>query len=236
MENLTFQLTDFEGPLDLLLHLISKNKMKIADIEIVSLIDQYLAIVNGPQGASLDATSEFIEMAARLVYMKSVFLLPRNEEQDELRDELTGMLVEYSACKRAAETLGTLAAGVFLAVRDPLEVELDQEYRIRHEAAELERAYGSMLGLAKRREKPKAAQFEPLVAAPFVSVASRVVYVLRGLSRGKVRYLSSLFQRSFGRSENVATFLAVLELLKAGRVTLGEDERLLLHAKREGRG
>ena len=236
MENLTFQLTDFEGPLDLLLHLISKNKMKIADIEIVSLIDQYLARVNGPQGASLDATSEFIEMAARLVYMKSVFLLPRSEEQDELRDELTGMLVEYSACKRAASALGDLAQGVFLAVRDPMEVELDQEYRIRHEAAELERAYGAMLGLAKRREKPKAAQFEPLVAAPFVSVASRVVYVLRGLVRGKVRYLSSLFQRSFGRSENVATFLAVLELLKAGRVTVDEDERLLLHAKREGRG
>ena len=92
MENLTFRLTEFEGPLDLLLYLISKNKMKIADIEIVSLIDQYLAIVNGPQGATLDEASEFIEMAARLIYMKSVFLLPRSDEQDQLRQELTGML------------------------------------------------------------------------------------------------------------------------------------------------
>ena len=60
MENLTFRLTDFEGPLDLLLYLISKDKKKIAEVEIVSLIDQYLEIVNGPQGASLESTSEFI--------------------------------------------------------------------------------------------------------------------------------------------------------------------------------
>ena len=92
MENLTFQLSEFEGPLDLLPYLLSKNKMKIQDIEIVSLIDQYLAVVNGPQGATLDDTSEFIEMAARLIYMKSVFLLPRSDEQDQLKEELTGMI------------------------------------------------------------------------------------------------------------------------------------------------
>ena len=236
MENLTFRLTDFEGPLDLLLYLISKNKMKIADIEIVSLIDQYLAVVSGPQGAPLDEASEFIEMAARLIYMKSVFLLPRSDEQDQLRQELTGMLVEYSACKQVAATLGRMAAGTYLAVRRPMEVELDATYRIRHDPAQLEQAYCSLLGGARRRERPTQERFEPLVAAPFVSVASKVVYVLRNLVKGRVTYLSSLFRRSASRSENVATFLAVLELLKAGRVTLDEDARLTLRKKRESRG
>ena len=155
MENLTFRLTDFEGPLDLLLYLISKDKKKIAEVEIVSLIDQYLEIVNGPQGASLESTSEFIEMAARLIYMKSVFLLPRSDEQDQLREELTGQLVEYAACKRMAQKLGEMAQGLFVAVRRPLEVEQDLTYRIRHDPAELERAYGNLMGGAKRRERPR---------------------------------------------------------------------------------
>lgn len=236
MENLTFQLSEFEGPLDLLLYLLSKNKMKIQDIEIVSLIDQYLAVVNGPQGATLDDTSEFIEMAARLIYMKSVFLLPRSDEQDQLKEELTGMLVEYSACKEVAARLGRQAAGLFVAVRSPAQVELDTTYRIRHDPAELERAYGALMGGARRREQPSPQTFEPLVAAPFVSVASRVVFVLRNLVRGKTHYLSALFRRSASRSENVATFLAVLELLKAGRMTVDDNARLTLRTKRESRG
>ncbi len=234
MENLTFRLTDFEGPLDLLLYLISKDKKKIAEVEIVSLIDQYLAIVNGPQGASLESTSEFIEMAARLIYMKSVFLLPRSDEQDQLREELTGQLVEYAACKRMAQRLGEMAQGLFLAVREPMEVEQDNTYRIRHEAAELERAYGNLMGSSKRREQPTQERFEPLVAAPFVSVASRVVYVLRNLVKGRVRYLPSLFRRSADRSENIGTFLAVLELLKAGRISLDDNAQLTLHTKHQG--
>ena len=236
MENLTFTLADFEGPLDLLLYLIGKNKMKIADIEIVSLIDQYLQLVNEAPDAGLDEASEFIEMAARLIYMKSVFLLPRSDEQDQLKEELTGMLVEYSACKEVAARLGRQAAGLFVAVRSPAQVELDTTYRIRHDPAELERAYGALMGGARRREQPSPQTFEPLVAAPFVSVASRVVFVLRNLVRGKTHYLSALFRRSASRSENVATFLAVLELLKAGRMTVDDNARLTLRTKRESRG
>ena len=117
-----------------------------------------------------------------------------------------------------------------------MEVELDATYRIRHDPAQLEQAYCSLLGGARRRERPTQERLEPLVAAPFVSVASKVVYVLRNLVKGRVKYLSSLFRRSASRSENVATFLAVLELLKAGRVTLDEDARLTLRKKRESRG
>ncbi len=90
------------------------------------------------------------------------------------------------------------------------------------------------MGGAKRRERPTQERFEPLVAAPFVSVASRVVYVLRNLVKGRVHYLSSLFRRSVDRSENIGTFLAVLELLKAGRISLDDNAQLTLHTKHQG--
>ena len=118
---MTFSLADFEGPLDLLLALISKNKMNIYDIRIMELIDQYLAVVQEGRDGGMEAASEFIEMAARLIYMKSVFLLPRTEEQERLKEELTGQLVEYSACKAVAARLGERARQVFLAVRAPME-------------------------------------------------------------------------------------------------------------------
>lgn len=76
-QTITFKLEDFEGPLDLLLYLVSKNKMNIYDIEIVALIDQYVSMVNGLPVYQMESASEFIEMAARLVQMKSYFLRPR---------------------------------------------------------------------------------------------------------------------------------------------------------------
>ena len=76
--SITFHIEDFEGPLDLLLHLVSQNKMNLYDIEIVSLIDQYVSIVNGLPVYQMESASEFIEMAARLVQMKSFFLLPQS--------------------------------------------------------------------------------------------------------------------------------------------------------------
>ena len=82
------------------------------------------------------------------------------------------------------------------------------------------------MGRIRRRAAPSAERFEPLVAAPFVSVASRVVHVLRGLVTGKVSRLRSLFSPGGSRSETVATFLAVLELVRAGRITIADDETL----------
>lgn len=81
-QTITFKLEDFEGPLDLLLYLVSKNKMNIYDIEIVALIDQYVSMVNGLPVYQMESASEFIEMAARLVQMKSYFLLPKSEEAE----------------------------------------------------------------------------------------------------------------------------------------------------------
>ena len=94
MEKLQFKLEKFEGPMDLLLHLISKHKLNIYDIEISSLLEQYLNYINDMKAADMEVTSEFLEMAARLVYMKTCSLLPEDkEEEEQLKRELTGQLL-----------------------------------------------------------------------------------------------------------------------------------------------
>lgn len=221
---MTFKLEEFEGPLDLLLALISKNKMNIYDINISALIEQYLTVMQETGAYQMEAASEFIEMAARLVQMKSYFLLPRSEEAERMREELTGMLVEYSLCKEVAARLREMANGVFFAVREPAEVEFDTAYSHRHEVYELEAAYNSLQGRSLRKRQPEAQRFDTIVQAPFVSVTSCILRVLRGLTTGKINRLRELFAGDMRRSATVATFLAVLELMRAGRLTIEDDE------------
>ena len=100
MDVLTFHIEDFDGPLDLLLHLVGKNKMNLYDINIMELIDQYTAAIASMQDR-MEVSSEFIDMAAHLVQMKSALLLPRSQEAERMKAELTGRLIEYSTCKRS---------------------------------------------------------------------------------------------------------------------------------------
>ena len=94
MEAISYKLSEFEGPLDLLLHLISKNKLNIYDIEISVLLAQYMEHIDKMKEKNMDVASEFLEMAARLVYIKTVSLLPKHEESEELKKELSGELIE----------------------------------------------------------------------------------------------------------------------------------------------
>jgi segregation and condensation protein A len=226
VEELTFRLENFEGPLDLLLALVSKHKMDLHNIPIMELIDQYTSVIGAVQEQKLDVASEFIEMAARLVEMKSYLLLPRSEEGERMKQELTGQLIEYDLCKRMAGVLAARGADVITAVRAPAEVEPDLTYTLRHDPQLLVDAWAALTGRAKRLAPPKPEQFDPLVTAPFVSVTSRVVYVLRGLTTGRVHRLQQLFSKNESRSGTVATFLAVLELVRNGRLQIGEDESL----------
>ena len=115
-EVLTFKIEDFEGPLDLLLYLVGKNKMNLYDINIMELIDQYTATIRNLQDNRMEVTSEFIDMAAHLVQMKSALLLPRSPEAERMKAELTGRLIEYSACKEVAAKLGSRARDLYTAV------------------------------------------------------------------------------------------------------------------------
>ena len=114
-QQLSFRVTDeYEGPLDLILALISKHKLNIWDIEISSLLEQYMDYIRRRQEQDLEVASEFLEMASRLVYIKTVSLLPRREEeQEKAKAELVGQLLEYQACKAAAALLGERAGTGF---------------------------------------------------------------------------------------------------------------------------
>lgn len=224
MEKLSYKLPSFEGPLDLLLYLIAKNKLNICDIQISELLDQYMEHINAMKEQDMDIASEFLEMAARLVYIKTVSLLPKHEEAEELQRELTGQLLEYQECRRVAQQMAEQFS-FDLLVREPEEIEFDQTYQRSHSPAELLAAYLSAAGRGRRFIPPPAEAFSGIVTHRIVSVASQIIHVLRKLWRtNEVKY-ESLFDEKRGKSDWVATFLAVLELVKGKRVRIeGESQ------------
>ena len=238
---LSFRVTDeYEGPLDLILALIAKHQLNIWDIEISSLLEQYMAYIHARQQQDLEVASEFLEMASRLVYIKTVSLLPRHEEeQEKAKAELVGQLLEYQACKAAAALLGDRGEDGFGTFPHPQEeIPVDTTYRLTHPAALLAKSYWEALGRGKRRLPPQPAVFTPLVAAPVVSVGSRIIHILRLLYQTATIRLSGLFSRSRSRSEAVATFMAVLELMKAKRIRLVQEDTTILflgRGEKEGR-
>ncbi len=218
MDAICYKIADFEGPLDLLLTLISKNKMNIYDINISELLRQYMEQIDLFKENNMDVASEFLEMAARLVYIKSAMLLPKYDDDVDPRAELAGELLEYQVCKDMAQKFSQMTEGFDRFVRTPMKIEADKSYQRSHESNELIIAYMNAVGRGMRKLPPPAEHFTPLVAKKIVSVSSRVVYVLRNLRQNaKVRF-SSLFEKAESRSELVATFLAVLELIKTRRV------------------
>ena len=105
MEKLTFKVNEYEGPLDLILALLSKHQIGIYDINISDLLEQYMAYIRALRENQMEVASEFLEMASRLVYIKTASLLPRYEKEEDPRAELVGQLLEYQSCKQAAALL-----------------------------------------------------------------------------------------------------------------------------------
>ena len=231
-EELTFHLEEFEGPLELLLALVSKHKMDLHNIPILELIDQYTRTVEAAQAVDPDISSSFIEMAAHLVEMKSYLLLPRSTEGERMKQELTGQLIEYDQCRRMAALLRAKGEQAPVFVRQPMEMEWDNTYTLHHAPQILADYWNALAGRTRLRREPTQQQFEPLVTAPMVSVTSRVVYILRSLISGAAARMGQLFSPRQSRSTNVATFLALLELVRGGRVTLGENGELTMQRTR----
>lgn len=237
MQKLSFNVNngEYEGPLDLILHLISKHQLDILDINISGLLAQYMSQIEQWQQENLEIASEFLEMASRLVYIKTVGLLPKHEaEEDKAKAELIGQLLEYQACKRAAAVLAEQNEGFAAFVRDPGEVEVDPTYTRVHPVQVLVQSYWNAIGKGKRKLPPQSEVFSPLVAKPFVSVSSRIIALLRRLYKRSSVSVNQLFIESRSRSEMVATFLAVLELMKAKRIRLEDDDCTAVFLGRDG--
>lgn len=235
---LSYKLEVFEGPLDLLLNLLSKNKISIYDIPLSELCEQYLEHIEAMKALDMDIASEFLEMAARLVYMKTVSLLPKHDEVEQLKEELAGELLEYEVCRKMAAQLGTMTEGFNYFVREQEEIEVDRRYQLVHGSGLLLDAYLSAVGRGQRRQPPSTTVFTKIVAKKVVAVSTKIVHVMRRLWSGRKTKLIHIFREAEDRSELVATFLAVLELCKSNRVKIegdGEEMSVTLNKERKVR-
>jgi segregation and condensation protein A len=240
MEKLQFKLDTFEGPLDLLLHLISKNKVNICDIPIALILRQYMEYIEDMQEHDMDVASEFMTMASELVYIKSRMLLPKYEETQEgdPREELVRSLLEYQRYKAVAGVLAQLqAVGAQTFTKPALEIEQDREYRYSHDLFLLYEAFLRIYKQRKRKMPPPIDSFKGIVSSEPVPVSARVVFILRKLAAARRTNYFELFYSSRSRSEIVGTFLGLLNLLKAGRVIIqyeGEDELYVMLRREKG--
>ena len=221
------QLEIFEGPLDLLLHLIKKNEVSITDIPIAAITEQYLATLEVMQSLNLDLAGEFLVMAATLIHIKSRMLLPAGdgttEEDDDdgedPREELVRRLLEYQRFKDAAEQLGQreiLARDVFIRSGTPVE---DVPVPNLREVSVFE-----LLNALKRvlERLPKENVHE--ITLDKITVREKMTFLLDTLrARSKVLF-DALFAEVKTRMEVVVTFLAMLELVKARAIRIFQDE------------
>ena len=132
------------------------------------------------------------------------------------------------ADSKVAAQLGSRARDLYTVAREPMPLVGAAEYTRRHDPKWLVQAWFNLMGRSTRKKKPTQEKFEPLVTAPFVSVASRVSHMLRGLLKGSLQKMGQLFSHEESRSTNVATFLALLELIRAGRVKVDDSGTLQL--------
>lgn len=223
MEKIQYKLDVFEGPMDLLLHLINKHKLNINDIPIFQLVEQYIEYVRMMEESDMEIASEFLEMAARLVYIKSVSLLPVHEEAQELKKELTGELIEYRDCKIMAGKIAEQTDGFNHFYRETMEIEKSAKYERLHERDELIRFYLSAVGRGNRKLPPPIESFTAIVTKKIISVSSRISGIFSKLKSGRKQSFREFFTDAKSRSEMVATFLAMLELIKANKIKVGDE-------------
>ena len=231
MTELNFKLEVFEGPLDVLLMLIQKHKLNIYDIEISILLEQFLGYLERMTEADIEVTADFLDMAARLILIKSAALLPK-EEAEKLKKELEGQLIELALAKAMAAKLKERWQGDTVYVRKPAEIDIDSTYRRTHEPEELLLAYGALSERARRSKLYDRPPSEPVVEQKYVTVFTGVVMILKSLLRSEVVKIDDLC-RHRSRSQTVALFLAILDLSKEGRIYISDDGESITLARKK---
>lgn len=238
MDKISFRLDVFEGPLDLLLHLIAKHKLNINDIEISKLLEQYLAYIDECHMHDLEVAGEFLEMAARLIYIKTVSLLPKPNPAEQLKKELQGSLIEYSVCKAAAARLSALFTGDDIFSGKRAIIKTDCSYKRSHSSLELSQCFellSERIVNMREIQNKNNNKFNVILNHKMVTVMTKVVFIMKKLySSGSVN-MDSLYDGITDRSERVATFLAVLELTKVGHIRLNDDNSVIFFSGRPSR-
>lgn len=226
-------LQDFVGPLDLILHLLSKNKMEIKDIQISLILEQYLEWLDTRKELDLEVASEFVTMASHLVYLKTRMLLSIHDE--EVQSEMEQLIASLEARQRNENYLKIKAVipvleqkygvGQNYIPKMPEPLQPEHRYQYVHEREDIRKAMLAVLERLDHRLPPPMSVFHGIVGREPYPVGEKAAEIMRRLiGTGVTRFLT-LFQGNRSRSEIVATFIAVLELCKARKLHLAGTER-----------
>ena len=226
------EMQDFEGPLDLILFLLGKNKMEIQDISISLICDQYIAWLEARQKMDLEVASEFVTMASHLVYIKTRMLLSiEDEEAQSEMDALIQSLEErrrnenYVRVKLLAQRLGPMSEfgrNIFTRGQEPMQV--GKVYDYDQDKADLVLAMAEIRSRSNQVLPPPESAFREIVRHEPYPVESKAREILNRLKEHGITRFLLLFKGNRSRSEIVATFLAVLELCRARVVHLAGSE------------
>ena len=223
---------DFDGPLDVIFLLLSKNKIEIQDVSITAILEQYLAYLEEMKRLDMEIASEFITMASHLMLIKTKMLLSAAEAaeaQSEL-DQLRQSLIERQR-REAMEQIRVAIAvlepmndiGRCLFVKEPEPLRREAGYRYRHEPKDMVQALDTISERNQRRLPPPTVNFKGIVGKEPYPVTKKAKELIRNLVLRGVERLKNLFRGNRTRSEIVATFLAILELCKTNSVSLEDD-------------
>jgi len=223
---------DFVGPLDLILHLLSKNKMEIKDIQISLILDQYLEWMNLRKELDLEVASEFVTMASHLIYIKTRMLLSIHDE--EALSEMEQLIATLEAHQRNENYLKIKSVvprlddryryGRDFMTKLPEAFQPDRTYRYVHEKEDIFHAMMAVLSRTENKLPPPVSAFQGIVGREPYPVADKAGEIIHRLINFGITSFRALFRGNRSRSEVVATFLAVLELCKAHRVRLAGTE------------
>ena len=223
-EQLTYRLDQFEGPLDLLLTLISKNKVSITDIPIAMICDQYMEYINEAKRMDLEIASDFIVMASELMLIKSKMLLPHEEgTENDPRRQIQDALLLYQQAKKAAKELRPLYdeySGRFVKGMDDIPPE--KGLPLDMDPALLIKALNSVMKRIKITEtfKNPVDLVNPLIKRTVVSVEEKIEEMCALLEERDEASLFFLLKDSTSRAELVARFMGILELIKINRILI----------------
>lgn len=226
----------FEGPLDLLLHLIDKNKLNIYDIPILEITDQYLEYIHLMETDKMEVMSEFIEMAAILINIKSKMLLPEDEVEElvvtDPRQELIARLIEYKKYKLIASQLkGMQAEALKVVFKDPSIPEEVAAYlptadpELLLAGIDFSKLYSIFKSVMKKKiDKidPIRSQFGDIKKEEF-TVQDKINAILAIKNQFKNFSFKDLLQEQEGKVAMIVTFLAILELMKMGTIKIIQD-------------
>lgn len=226
------EMEDFEGPLDAIFLLLSKNKIEIQNVSISAILEQYLAYLDEMKRLDMEIASEFITMASHLMLIKTKMLLSAAEQQEaETELELLRRSLMDRRRKEAMEQIRIAVAeleprneiGRALFTKEPEPLRRDQTYRYQHDLSDIFRAVDTIAQRQGRQLPPPTDNFRGIVGKERYPVSRKAGEVLRSLLLRGVERLKNLFRNNRSRSEIVATFLAVLDLCKTNSVTLEDD-------------